>query len=169
MPVTLEKIKDLEENQVQQVLTELFKNVYSDIAYVDIKDIADESPEVAGLLNLNQEIMKEKILSDQTAQVCINILNHYASAPGLSSFVERAYEKVTQSDEMCIPETLISLGAIINLTLLVATIEVKYEKRSNGESKLRITKSIPSKDLVSTIITPLVKIVSAFSHTKLNN
>ncbi len=157
MQTTLEIVHGLSDSQVVEVVKELFNAVYAEVPYNEVRSNAEAVAEVDPLISLDHEALKHELSATESARLGRLVLEQYARDPELAPFVQQAWDKVQNSDDMVVG-VILALGLVINLTLLVATTEVQVQKGADGKITWKISKKQAEPELVSAVINPLVKV-----------
>ena len=158
MPTTLEIVQGLSDSEVAEVSKELFKAVYAKVPYKDVRNNAEAAAELAPLLSLDDDALKRDLSSEASARFGRLILEQYALDSELAPFVQEAWEKVQKSDNLVVGVVL-AVGLVVNLTLLVATTELKVEKGADGKTTWKLVKKKVKPELMKVVLEPVVEAV----------
>ena len=140
--------------EVVRTANALFDIIYSRVPYDKVRANADAVPEVQPLINLTTGSLERKISTDDDA-VIRPLLVAYARDPNLEPLLLEAWKEVCNADTLSI-NPVVTLGLIINLTLIVATTSVTIKKDANGQTTWEAGKSTASTELVVKVIAPLL-------------
>ncbi|GKQ50072.1 hypothetical protein [Bradyrhizobium sp. Ce-3] len=140
--------------EVVRVAEALFELVYSRIPHDAIRANADAVSEVQPLIKLAAGSSERRISAEDDA-VIRPLLLAYAADPKLEPFLLEAWEEVRNADTLSI-NPIVTLGLIINLTLVVATTTLSIKKDVNGQIAWEAGKGAASPELVVKVIDPLL-------------
>jgi hypothetical protein len=159
MQSALELVNGLSDSQVVEVTKELFKTLYTNLPYKQVKQNWESVADVAPLAALETENLKKDLSAADSARLSRLLLERFACDSDLSALVLQSWETVRNSDNLIV-DVIISIGLIVNLTLMIATTKVKLQKSANGGFEWSISKAHASKELIAAIVEPLAKIVN---------
>lgn len=160
MQTTLDIVHSLSDSQVVEVVKELFNAVYTQVPYNEVRKISEAVAEVDPLVSLDNEALKYELSATESARLGRLVLEQYARDSELTPFVQQAWDKVQNSDNLIVVEIL-ALGLVVNLTLLVATTEVQVQKGADGTITWKLVKREAKPELVEAVVTPVVQAVKA--------
>ena len=158
MQSTLKVVGELSDSQVVQVVKELFNTVYTHVPYSQVRNNSEGVVEVGRLTALDHEAMKQELSTSDSARFGRLVLEQYARDPDLAPFVQQAWDKVSGSDNLII-DVILTLGLLVNLTLLVATTKVKLQKGRDGKTTWVFEKQKAEPELVNAVIKPVSELV----------
>lgn len=162
MAETLELIRELSDAQVIAATSELYSRVFTEVPGSEVRNNATNDSGVAFLLKVDRTTLRKELSTDNSARLGRQLLELYACDKTLEPFVYQAIMEVRNSDNMILPEMLI-IGAVINLTMLMATTEIKIEKRADGKLVWQFTKKQAPPDLVKGIIDSISGVVKTMT------
>lgn len=157
MQDALALVNSLSDSQIVELTKELFKTVYSHLPYKEVKQNWESVPEVARLAELNSDDLKRELPPADSAQISRLLLEQLAKDPEFSPVVLQSWEAVRNSDNLIL-DAMVSLGLIVNLTLLVATTKLNMRKNANGSFEWSVSKTDAKKDLVKAIVDPFARL-----------
>jgi len=153
-------IEELPGPKVRLVLESLFDAIYDNVPYDDVRANAKGVEDMRTLLDLDLEKIGDKELSEEDSILLGRaILLHCASDPGLSGFVEEAVAEVQKEDRMLLG-TALALALVVNLTLVVATTEIKARKGADGKTTWSFTKKVAPLDVLKAIVNPVADLAA---------
>ena len=158
MQDALALVNSLSDSQIVELTKELFKTLYSHVPYKQVKQNWESVPDVAGLAELNSDDLKRDLPAADSAQISRLLLEQFAKDPEFSPVVLQSWEAVRNSDHLIL-DAIISLGLIVNLTLLVATTKLDMRKNADGSFQWSFSKGPAKKDLVKAIVEPFAKLL----------
>jgi hypothetical protein len=156
MQDALALVNSLSDSQIVELTKELFKTVYSHLPYKQVKQNWESVPDVARLAELNSDDLKRELPPADSAQISRLLLEQFAKDPECSPVVLQSWEAVRNSDHLIL-DAVISLGLIVNLTLLVATTKLDMRRNANGSFEWSASKTDPKKGLVKAILDPFAR------------
>lgn len=160
MQTTLDIVHSLSDSQVVEVVKELFNAVYTQVPYNEVRNNSEAVAEVDPLVSLDNEALKYELSATESARLGRLVLEQYARDPELAPFVQQAWDKVQNSDNLVVG-VILALGLVVNLTLLVATTEVQVQKGADGTTTWKLVKREAKPELVEAVVNPVVQAVKA--------
>ena len=157
MQDALALVNSLSDSQIVELTKELFKTVYSHLPFKQVKQNWESVPDVARLAELNSDDLKRELAPADSAQISRLLLEQFAKDPEFSPAVLQSWEAVRDSDHLIL-DAIISLGLIVNLTLLVATTKLDMRNSANGSFEWSVSKTDAKKELVKAILDPFARL-----------
>lgn len=158
MRSTEDVVHELSDSQVVEVVKELFNDVYTQVPYETVRKNSETVGRLHSLATVDQEVLQQELSATESVRLGRLVLEQYARDPELSPAVEKAWEKVRSSDNLVVG-VILTLGLIVNLTLLVATTAVHVKKGADGKIVWKVTKKQADENLLKAIIDPVVEAV----------
>lgn len=156
MQDALALVNSLSDSQIVELTKELFKTVYGHLPYKEVKQNWESVPDVARLAELNSDDLKRELPPADSAQISRLLVEQFAKDPEFSPVVLQSWEAVRNSDHLIL-DAIITLGLIVNLTLLVATTKLEMRKNANGSFEWSVTKTDAKKELVKAVLDPFAR------------
>jgi len=152
MNEVLERIENLSESQVIEVLNELHSKLFRLIDYKEVIGNATACGEddVKFLVNLGTQHKSAVKNFDEAGETAKDLLKLMASEEAYKDVVSDVLDEIESNEHMSVVATIVAVGLMVNLTLLVATTKIKYE-----EGKITIIKGRAPTSLVKTVLTPV--------------
>src|SRR6267142_4852289 len=127
---TPEIVRKLSDAEVAALATEVFNIVYTEIPYSEIRSNSESVAEVGSLVSLDSGALKASLPTAESARLGRIVLEQYAADPKLAPIVQEAWERMQKkANKLPIIEAALTLGLLVNLTLLLATTEVHVQKK----------------------------------------
>ena len=160
MQTTLDIVQGLSDSEIVEVVKELFNTVYTEVPYNEVRNNSEAVAEVDPLVSLDTEALKHELSATESARLGRLVLEQYARDPELAPFVQQAWDKVQNSDNLVVG-MILAVGLVVNLTLLVATTEVEVQKGADGTITWRVVKKEATPELIDAVVKPVVQAVMA--------
>lgn len=139
-------------NDVQVVA--MVKRIGANLAGALPRERLTAAPEVANdvavLTGADPRTMLDPVVSVQASR---RLLEALAADPGTAALILQAWAEVEQDDSLFI-ETIVALGLIANLTLFLATSDIKVKVKG-----IEIKKSRASADVIRAVLEPIFKVL----------
>jgi hypothetical protein len=149
-------VNDLSDSQIVELTKQLFKTVYSHAPYKQVRQNWESVPDVAPLAELSSDDLKRELSPPDSAQLSRLMLEQFAKDPEFSPLLLQAWEAVRSSDHLIV-DAILSLGVIVNLTLLVATTKLDIRRNADGSFQWSASKTDAKKELVKAILDPFAR------------
>jgi hypothetical protein len=149
-------LNDLSDSQIVELTKQLFKTVFSHVAYKQVRQNWESVPDVTPLAELSSDDLKRELSAPDSAQISRLLLEQLAKDPEFSPVVLQSWEAVRNSDHLIL-DAIISLGLIVNLTLLVATTKLDMRKNADGSFEWSVSKTEAKKELVKAVLDPFAR------------
>jgi hypothetical protein len=156
MQDALALVNGLSNSQVVELTKELFKTAFSHVPYNQVRQNWESVPDVALLAELNKDDLKRELSAPDSAQFSRLMLEQIAKDPEFSPLLLDAWETVRGSDHLIV-DAILSLGVIVNLTLLVATTKLDIRRNADGSFQWSVSKTDAKKELVKAILDPFAR------------
>ena len=158
MSTTLDIVHDLSDSEVVAVARQLFNEVYTHVPYNEVRGNANAVAELDPLVSLDNMKLKGALSVNESVYLGRLLLEQYAHDPVLAPLVQESLEKTKKSDNLYV-DLILTLGLVVNLTLLVVTTEVSVKKESDGKITWKFAKKKAEPDLVKAVVGPVVDAV----------
>ena len=152
MGATQQRIETLSEKQVIEVLNEIYAKLFSEIDYHAVSACGKQASEsdIVFFANLSDDKKRHETKSSDVSSIARSLLLNMADNHEYALLIETTIDEVESSAHLSVVGAIIAVGLLVNLTLLVATTEIKYD---NG--KITLVKHRASTDLVKTVLEPV--------------
>lgn len=159
MPTTLEMVNQLSDSQVIGVTKALFRRVYAEIPYDDVRIKAQGQAPLHSLLALGEDNLRKEMAAEDSTYIGRLVLSQYAVDDAFGPLVRESIEKVKKSDDLVV-DIILAVGLVVNLTLLITTTKVDVSKGPDGKIHWRVRKSEASPELVKAVVKPVAEMVA---------
>jgi hypothetical protein len=153
----VDDVRSLSNTEVVQVAEALFDTIYAEVSHDAVIEYSSDAPEVSSLVTLAPETLQRELSADDSAALARNMLLAYAEDPNLAPVVQRTIAEVRDSDDLVVG-VLLTLGLIVNLTLLVVSTSIEIEKDKRGKVTWKIKKRNIKPDTIRAVVEPLAKV-----------
>ena len=148
-----DRIAALEPAMVERALGELCNSLGAHVRPETIRATAKSEETARSLLELDVEIPTSAPLP---AALGRSLLMHASRNDVLRPLLEQAIAPPEPGEES-VTGIILALGAVVNLTLLVATTRIVVETGTDGKARWRIEKKPATTELVDAVVRPVVE------------
>ncbi|NIM12811.1 MAG: hypothetical protein GTO45_11955 [Candidatus Aminicenantes bacterium] len=154
MQEAVEIIEGLNNVQMVSLLKELNRTIYKSVTYQNVVDnLPGEDVGILALRDLGLETKKTKLIPEDSITAAKEILLGFAQVEDLAPILIAAWENIKNDDKMFI-ETIVAVGLLVNVTLFMASTEIKYE-----DGKFSFIKKTTPPKILSAIMQPINTLV----------
>lgn len=151
-------VKSLSDVKVTSLIRQLYQNIFKAISYQEMLDKLPSSVNnIDTLRNLDQEIIKKKLNSENSVALAKQALTAFAKDEQLSQLLINAWEEIKDHDKLFI-ETILAVGLVVNVTLFMATSDIEYK-----DGKFSFRKEKASAEILKPIMEPITELVKKMS------
>jgi hypothetical protein len=151
-------VESIDDVQAVSLLKKLNRTVFEAVQFDDLKKniISIDGIDQIGSLTLEQK--KTNLDSDQSGMLTRNILTAFANDAQLAPLLVQCWEEIENDDAMFV-EAVIALGLVANLTLFLATTNLKVKFKN-----VDIEKKAADPDIIREVLTPITEFVKLWKQ-----
>jgi hypothetical protein len=151
-------VESIDDVQAVSLLKKLNRTVFEAVQFDDLKKniISIDGIDQIGSLTLEQK--KTNLDSDQSGMLTRNILTAFANDSQLAPLLVQCWEEIENDDAMFV-EAVIALGLVANLTLFLATTNLKVKFKN-----VDIEKKAADPDIIREVLTPITEFVKLWKQ-----
>lgn len=153
MSEALDIVCNLDDVQATMMLKQIYQDVFKAVPLEHVKQRVEYKGCLAMLQDIGTDVLKQNIDPEQSVALTRKVLKGLALDRDLSGLIMDSWERVKKDDSLVV-ETIITLGLIANLTLLMATTELKFEIRG-----IKVNKKGASAEQIKAVLSPLIELV----------
>jgi hypothetical protein len=157
---TIDRLRQLSDSEIVAVAREFFDRVFAAVPFDQVQANFDADPAVAGLATLDAAALRRELPADESKRLSCAVLEAAARDPALEPLVRESIELVQRSDQLVV-EVILSLGLLVNLTLLLATTRLRVHKGGDGRIIWDVSKDTATPELMKTVVEPVVKAIAS--------
>ncbi len=148
------RVGNLSDDQVAAVLGQVYRDIYKEVSAVAVRENGAAEEELRPLLQLDADALEQSLSAQESLALGRVLLAALVEDPQLAPLVAEAMDKADSADEMFVGVVL-ALGLVVNLTLLVASTEVRITQTAAGKRSWSINKRKADTDLVNAVVKPV--------------
>lgn len=154
-------VKNFSDSEVIEVLNVLHADIFKLVPYQQIiENTSGSAEDVQALVDLNAQKKLSQVGIDQSIKPARALLYIMASNDQLAVFVKNAWEKNQESEHMGVIATIVTIGLLVNLTLLVATTEIRYK-----DGKWELHKKTATAEQIKAVVSPVKELAKKTSFS----
>lgn len=154
MKEAVELVESLSDVQATSLIEALYRNIYKSVNYLEVTEhLPVAEPAIQMLRNSDNRVKKSKLGSGDSTLVTRRILQAFAQDEQLAPVLMNSWDDIKENDDLFV-ETILALGLVVNLTLFLATSDIKYK-----DGKYSFHKKEANPEALKTIVEPLTELI----------
>lgn len=154
MHEAVQLVDSLSDVQAMSLIKELYRNIYRNVNYTEVtENLSAGGPAIDVLKNSNNQVKKSNLGTEDSVLVTRRILLAFAQDEQLAPVLINTWDDIKDNDDLFV-ETILALGLVVNLTLFLASSDIKYK-----DGRFSFHKKEVKPEALKTVVEPITELV----------